>query len=115
MNHDHRFEAAVPVYTFRSGEHAHVCLEAAATGEEGQEFVLEIRDISSLGFIAACAPLPEAGCVLNVRLPSLGPVRVRTAFIAGEWGGFHFERELDWSAFGEALLAADTASSRAAA
>ncbi|HEY0626297.1 MAG TPA: hypothetical protein VGD10_06145 [Allosphingosinicella sp.] len=112
MQHCHRFEAVSPVYAFRGGEQAHVRFEVAAVDEAGAEFVLQVKDVSTLGFIAVCTRLPETGETLTVRLPGLNPVKATVAFCTGHWAGYNFEKELDWDLLAQAILAADAAASR---
>ena len=114
MHYSHRFEAVAPEYSFRSGEHAHVRFDAAATSAAGEEIVLEIKDISPLGLIAACTRLPETGERMTIHLPGLAPLAARVSFTAGHWAGYHFEEELDWDLIAQAILAADAAASRTA-
>ena len=117
MKQDHCFEAAAPVYMFRAGEHACLRCDAAAADSRGEEFALEVKDISTFGFIGVSPRLPVTGEAVSVRLPGLGSQLAYVAYCDGHWAAYEFERELDWALVAKALSApsGDSASRAAAA
>ena len=115
MKQDHRFGADAPVYLFRGGEHACVRIDAGATDGLGDDFTLEVKDVSTFGFIAVSARLPITGEAVTVRLPGLEQQRACVAYCDGHWAAYSFEQELDWALVARTLLASGGSASRAAA
>lgn len=113
MKHDHRFNA--PVYVFRGGERAPVRFDVPATDEHGDKFALEVKDVSTFGFIAASTRLPVMGEGLSVRFPGLDPQRARVVFADGHWAAYCFEHELDWAVIAQNVAGPGAPASRAAA
>ena len=115
MKQDHRFEADMPVYMFRRGEHACGRFDAAAADDSGCDFRLEVKDVSAFGFIAVSERLPAMGETVEVRLPGLKPCRAAVTFADGHWAAYVFEQELDWTCAAGTLLADRNGAARAAA